>query len=150
MAGEAPSIKKILVPLDGSDSSFRAARYAVSLARMAGAEITCVHAIVNPPYIDYKTAGLMISQYIEEAKKHAEGWYEDVRDMGGKEGVRVSSETIMDVASIADSVVNYASEHKVDLIVIGTRGRSAVKRFLLGSVASGVVSHAECPVLVVR
>jgi nucleotide-binding universal stress UspA family protein len=54
------------------------------------------------------------------------------------------------VASIADTIVNYAESKNVDLIVMGTKGRTGIKRFLLGSVASGVVAHAKCSVLVVR
>jgi nucleotide-binding universal stress UspA family protein len=60
------------------------------------------------------------------------------------------AETILDVASAADSIVNFAESKKADLIVIGTKGRTGLKRLLLGSVASGVVTHASCPVLVTR
>lgn len=49
-----------------------------------------------------------------------------------------------------DSIVNYAESKKADLIVIGTKGRTGLKRLLLGSVASGVVTHASCPVLITR
>lgn len=143
-------LKRILVPLDGSDSSFQAARYAIKIAKMAKAEITFMHAVVNPPYVEYKTAGLVITHYIEEAKRHAEMWYMNAGDIASKEGVRFSAETILDIASAADSIVNYAESKKADLIVMGTHGRTGVKRFLLGSVASGVVAHAKCSVLVVR
>jgi nucleotide-binding universal stress UspA family protein len=64
--------------------------------------------------------------------------------------VKALAETILDVASAADSIVNYAESKKADLIVIGTKGRIGLKRLLLGSVASGVVTHASCPVLVTR
>jgi nucleotide-binding universal stress UspA family protein len=143
-------LERILVPLDGSNSSFQAARYAIRIAKMANAEIIFMHAVVNPPYVEYKTAGLVIMHYIEEAKKHAETWYVNAGDMASKEGVKFSSETILDIASPADSIVTYAERKKVDLIVMGTHGRTGIKRFLLGSVASGVLSHAKCSVLVVR
>jgi nucleotide-binding universal stress UspA family protein len=74
-----------------------------------------------------------------------EGW-----KYGFKCGVKFRAETILDVASAADSIVNYAESKKADLIVIGTKGRTGLKRLLLGSVASGVVTHARCPVLVTR
>lgn len=143
-------IKRILVPLDGSDSSFQAASYAVKLAKMVNAEIIFMHAVVNPPYVEYKTAGLVIMHYIDEAKRHAEMWYTDAGNEASKEGVKFSAETVLDVASVADTIVNYADGKNVDLIVIGTHGRTGIKRFLLGSVASGVVAHARCSVLVVR
>ena len=65
-------------------------------------------------------------------------------------GVKFTAETIFDVASAADSIVNYADDKKADLIVIGTKGRTGLKRLILGSVASGVVTHASCPVLITR
>jgi len=149
MSGEI-QLKRVLVPLDGSDSSFQAAKYAIKIAKSANAEIIFMHAVVNPPYVEYKTAGLVIVHYIEEAKRHADMWYKDMGDLAVKEGVKFSTETILDIVSAADSIVKYAEDKKVSLIVIGTRGRSGIKRFLLGSVASGVVSHAKCSVLVVR
>lgn len=67
-----------------------------------------------------------------------------------KEGVKVTTDTIFNLHSVAESIVNYAAEQKTELIVIGTRTRSGLKRLVLGSVASGVVAHAGCPVFVVR
>jgi nucleotide-binding universal stress UspA family protein len=143
-------LKKIIVPLDGSDSSFRAAKYAIKVAKMANAEIIFVHAVVNPPYGDGRGAGVMITAYIKEARELAELWYVSAGNMASNEGVKFVAETIFDVASAADSIVNYAESKKADLIVIGTKGRTGLKRLLLGSVASGVVTHASCPVLVTR
>lgn len=113
-------------------------------------QIIFMHAVVNPPYMEYKTAALVIMHYIEEAKRHADMWYMNVGDMAVKEGIKCSADTILDVASAADSIVNYANCKNADLIVIGTKGRTGLKRFLLGSVANGVVAHAKCSVLVVR
>lgn len=48
------------------------------------------------------------------------------------------------------SIVEYAEEHKIDLIVIGTKGLSGIKKMLLGSTASGVVTYAHCPVMVIK
>lgn len=143
-------MKRIVVPLDGSDSSFRAGEYAIKLAKMANAEVFFMHAVVNPPYIEYRAAGQMITTYIDEAKRQAQMWYKKVGDSASKNGVKFSAETILDVVSATDSIVNYAENNKTDLIVIGTKGRTGLKRFLVGSVANGVVIHASCPVLVTR
>ncbi|NOJ27741.1 MAG: universal stress protein [Nitrososphaera sp.] len=144
------SIKKILVPIDGSDFSIESVGYAVKLAKMAGAEILAIHAVVSLPYTEHKSGGAFVTTYLEEAKRHAEQWFGQVKEMATKDGVQVSSETLFDTVSVADVIVNYANSHNVDLIVIGTRGRTGIKRVLLGSVANGVVSHASCPVLVVK
>jgi nucleotide-binding universal stress UspA family protein len=61
-----------------------------------------------------------------------------------------AADTIFNLPSVAKSIISYASEQKADLIVIGTRGKSGLKRLVPGSVASAVVEHAGCPVLVVR
>ena len=144
------SLKRIVVPLDGSDSSFKAAKYAIKIAKPEKAEIIFMHAVVNPPYVEYSAGGIAITHYIEEAKRHAEMWYMDVGRQATKEGVNFSVETILDINSAADAIVNYAGNKKADLIVMGTKGRTGIRRFLLGSVASGVVAHARCSVMVVR
>ncbi|AIC14602.1 universal stress protein [Nitrososphaera viennensis] len=71
--------------------------------------------------------------------------------MAAEDGVKIASaETILDVASVADTIANYASKERADLIVIGTKGKTGIKKSLLGNVASGVVTHAHCLVLVTR
>jgi nucleotide-binding universal stress UspA family protein len=146
-------LRKILVPLDGSEWSFRAAKYAIRIAKMSGAEIVCVHAVVSLPSTAYASphAGVLIPQYIEEAKKEAQKLYDEVNTIAEKAGVvKLSAETILDVFSVADAIISYAEKNNVDLIIIGTKGKTGLKKVLLGSVASGVISHAKCPVLVVR
>jgi nucleotide-binding universal stress UspA family protein len=146
-------LRKILVPLDGSEWSFRAAKYAIKIAKMANTEIVCVHAVVSLPSTAYANvhAGVLIPRYIEEAKKEAQKWYDEVSAIAKKAGVvRLSAETILDAFSVADAIITYAERSNVDLIVIGTKGRTGLKKFVLGSVASGVISHAKSPVLVVR
>jgi nucleotide-binding universal stress UspA family protein len=144
-------LRNILVPLDGSEWSFRAARYAIKIANMAKAEIVCVHAVLNLPYVEYSYSGPLLPRYIEDSKTEAEKWYDDVKAIGEKSGVtRVTAETLVNISSAADAIINYAETNRLDLIVMGTKGRTGLKKFFLGSVASGVISHAKCPVLVVR
>jgi nucleotide-binding universal stress UspA family protein len=146
-------LNRILVPLDGSDWSFRAAKYAIKIAKMANAEIVCVHAVVSLPSTAYANvhAGVLIPRYVEESKKEAQKWYDEVNIIAKKSGVvRLSADTILDVSSVADAIISYTERNNVDLIIMGTKGRTGLKKFLLGSVASGVLSHAKCPVLVVR
>jgi nucleotide-binding universal stress UspA family protein len=146
-------LRKILVPLDGSEWSFRAAKYALKIAKMANTEIVFVHAVVSLPSTAYANvhAGVLIPRYMEEAKKEVQKWYDEVSAIAKKAGVvRLSAETILDAFSVADAIITYAERSNVDLIVIGTKGRTGLKKFVLGSVASGVISHAKSPVLVVR
>jgi nucleotide-binding universal stress UspA family protein len=146
-------LRKILVSLDGSEWSFRAAKYATKIAKMANAQIVCVHVVVSPPNTGYANihAAVHMPQYIEEAKMEAQKWYDEVRTLAEKAGVlRLSTETILGVSSAADAIISYAERSNIDLITMGTKGRTGLKKIVLGSVASGVISHAKCPVLVVR
>jgi nucleotide-binding universal stress UspA family protein len=147
-------LRKILVPLDGSAWSFRAAKYAIKIAKMANAEIVCVHAVVSLPVTVYASphVDVLIPRYIEESKKEAQKWYDEVVNIIAKKAgvVKLSAETLVDVSSIADAIISYAERNNVDLIIMGSKGRTGLKKFVLGSVASSVISHAKSPVLVVR
>ena len=90
-------------------------------------------------------------QYYEDIKDKVESWFDKVKDMAKAEDIAdVKTEIFMDVKSVIESVIDYASRRNINLIVIGTRGRTGLKRFFMGSVANGVVQHAHCPVLLVR
>jgi nucleotide-binding universal stress UspA family protein len=136
--------KKILLPIDGSDESLKAAMYAVRIAKQEEAQIICVHAVGAPIY----TSNL--PSYYDHARKITDVWFGKVREIARKEGIDIKTDIVLDVTSVVDAIVNYAENEDVDLIVMGTRGRTGIKRFLLGSVASGVVFHAHCAVMVVR
>jgi nucleotide-binding universal stress UspA family protein len=84
-------------------------------------------------------------------KKKLNLGFDKVRDMAKTEGTpELKTETFTDVKSVIGSIIDYATSRDVVLIVIGTRGTTGLKRFLMRSVANGVVQHAHCPVLLVR
>jgi nucleotide-binding universal stress UspA family protein len=84
-------------------------------------------------------------------KNKVESWFDIVRNMAKDEGIPdIETEIFIDVKSITESIIEYATRKNIDLIVIGTRGRTGLKRFFMGSVANGVVQHAHCSVLLVR
>lgn len=149
-------IKRILVPLDGSNYSFRAAKYAIEVARLQKAQIFCVHVINKIPYA-YNLPGSSIEEYFENAKDEAQCWFNQVINIA-KRKVADKNSNILDIKtdifrglySVTDAIINYATKNKIDLIMMGTKGRTGLKRFLLGSVAQGVAQHAHCSVLLVR
>ena len=144
-------VKKILLPIDGSTSSLKAARYAVKIAKRENAEIICIHAIAN---LRYPTGANRLSTIAEtfygEGKKLAEKWFLQVRNIAAKEGIKLRTDIIIDVTSVAETIIQYAKKEEVDLIVMGTRGTTGLKTFLVGSIAIGVVFYANCSVFVVR
>jgi nucleotide-binding universal stress UspA family protein len=62
----------------------------------------------------------------------------------------LKTNALVDVKHVSESILNYSANEDVDLIVVGTKGRTGLERFLMGSVANGVIQHSHCPVLLVR
>ena len=142
-------VKRILIPIDGSDYQLKAAKYAVRIA-CESAQLFCIHCIVGIPY-GYINPASSTDQYYKDIKDKVESWFDEVRHIGKVEGVtEVKTECFMDPHSVINSILDYAVSREIDLIVIGTKGRTGLKRFLMGSVANGVIQHAHCPVLLVR
>lgn len=146
---------KILVPIDGSDESMHAANLAISVAKRYGAQIVAIHVVNIDQYL--QALGVYrisypdpIKKRIEEAKQEAAKWFTDIQRNAEQEKVGVTTDVIDTPLSVVGAIVNYAEREKADLIVIGTRGRSGFAKLLLGSVASGVVTYAPCPVMVAR
>jgi nucleotide-binding universal stress UspA family protein len=82
-------------------------------------------------------------------RNEGEKYLNKVRLKANEKNIQIKTE-IISSTNIAGGIVDYAEENKIDLIVIGTRGRTGFKKLLLGSVASHVVTYAHCPVLVVK
>lgn len=151
---------KILVAVDGSETSLRAADYAIEIAAENNNAILLIAIHVFPSQIGYAYSSdiygfatpTSISELLEDIKKEAEKWFDQIKqktnDINKK--IQLKTEVIATDRSTAGAIVEYAEHKNIDLIVIGTRGRSGFKRMLLGSVASGVVTYAHCPVLVVK
>jgi nucleotide-binding universal stress UspA family protein len=144
--------KHILLATDGSDASTHAAQLAVDLARVHGATLTALYVVDPYPYLGIGEMNPMGFQaYMSAAHDHAAKAHAGVAalcDKGGKP-VQVSLRTAQDVRA-ADGIVSAAQESKADLIVVGSHGRSAIRRMLIGSVAAEVVAHSPLPVLVAR
>jgi nucleotide-binding universal stress UspA family protein len=154
-------LSRILLPMDGSDSSMKAAGYAIAMARKKGdnnnAELIALHVIhseIKHVYSTYSFGGSVnqssIEGIIEDAKKEAQAWFDKVQEEADEHNVKLRREIIVNSKSIVGAVVDYAEHEGVDLIVIGSRGLSGFKKLLLGSVASGIVTYAHCPVLVIK
>jgi nucleotide-binding universal stress UspA family protein len=89
---------------------------------------------------------------IENAKKESRNWFKKIEDKVKEENsnIKISMKVLLTGIAIYGEVIQFAQQENIDLIVIGTRGRSGIKKLLLGSTASGVVTYANCPVLVTK
>jgi nucleotide-binding universal stress UspA family protein len=142
-------IRRILHPSDFSSASRAAFAKAVELAKENRAEVVVTHVLtpVAPMadgYISAKAYEDMVAAGQRYAKKHLDGLVAKAK----RAGVRARALLLEGVVS--DRIVHAARAKRADLIVIGTHGRTGLARFVLGSVAGRVVSHARCPVLTVR
>jgi nucleotide-binding universal stress UspA family protein len=152
-----PLFSKILVPIDGSEPSFHAARIASNIADKFQSEIIVLYVVVSPSKYEYANlTGLVtpkqIDMIIENAKKESKNWFKRIEDMVKEENsnIKISMKVIITGVAVYGEVIQYAQQENIDLIVVGTRGRSGIKKLLLGSTASGVVTYANCPVLVTK
>ena len=140
---------KILVAVDGSQASMDAADQAIEIARKYNSELIALHVILS----DTTIFGTNPPQHIDEIKQQAQQYLDKIKqklpNQHDNNKIQMRTELISSATTVA-GIVGFAEKENVDLIVIGTRGRSGFKKLLLGSVASGVVNYAHCPVMVVK
>ncbi|MCA1604085.1 MAG: universal stress protein [Acidobacteria bacterium] len=137
-------ITKILAAYDGSEPAGHAYRLALDLAKRYGADLL-VLAVASPPEPpeDIETAAVL-----ENAEAHYKELFDALKAEAAKEGLEPRLEVV--AGHPAKQIVYRAERDGVDLIVVGHRGKGFFERLLVGSVSKQVVTHAHCPVLVVR
>jgi len=136
---------RILVATDGSERNRGAVEEALRIGRVCGSSVTAVY-VMDLSAFESVSADVMIRDTWSMVQREGEAALARVRQMA--EGVNL--ETVVLEGKPAPAIVDYAVEHKIDLIVIGTQGKRGLERLLLGSVAESVIRQAPCRVLVVR
>jgi nucleotide-binding universal stress UspA family protein len=144
--GKMTKIRKILVPTDFSPHSDQAMQYAAMIARAFKARILLVHVIEPLTYSITDT--LQVTDHFVALKTIARPLLETARKRFQKEGLSVETDLLTGIPY--RQILNKARRIGVDMIVMGTHGRTGVEHFLLGSVAEKVVRLAPCPVVTVR
>jgi nucleotide-binding universal stress UspA family protein len=142
----------ILVGTDGSDTATTAVRYAIDLARELGARLQVVSAY--EPVSDERPRSDTIAvpqdvHWMINPHEDVLALLEQTRSEARTVGVE-NVETFARQGDAADAILDVAEEHRADLIVVGNRGMTGAKRFLLGSVPNKISHHAPCSVLIVR
>ena len=150
------NFSKILVAIDGSEISMKAAVYAIDIVKKNRSQLIVLTVLeistprrISSSFITAPTYGL---KELEEKRKEAQQWLDKFEKLAAKENnVKLKSEIIEDpISRVGSAIVTYAERENVELIVIGSRGRTGFKKMLLGSVASDVVTYAHCPVMIVK
>lgn len=142
-------LKNILVATDFSEPSGVALNYGRDLARSYNARLHVLHVVED-----------ILMRYSPEIAYAVPQMQKDLEETASRDLKALITEddrntlmvqpVILTGLNVAESIVSYAKDHAIDLIIAGTHGRGAVKHFLMGSVAERVVRLAPCPVLTVR
>ena len=143
-------LKRILLPTDFSDYSAIATAYATSFADKFGAELHLLHvlqdlvAMIPEPGLAFPPPG----DYMQAFQQSAEQALAQLPDSLPSDASKIVRVTRQGPPFV--EIIRYAKENEIDLIIMGTHGRSGLAHVLLGSVAEKVVRKAPCPVLTVR
>ena len=137
-------IKRIIVPMDGSKTSFKALGAAIEIARACHATVLGFHGISFLP------TGFMPSvvPYQIYQKKEAGKFMENAKLLAAKKGILFRY--VITFGDPVDQVLKMAKTKKFDLIVIGARGKGRIKEFFLGSVSNSILHNSTIPVLLVK
>jgi nucleotide-binding universal stress UspA family protein len=145
-------VRTVLVPVDGSESAERSARIAFQLAQKYGAKVIVLSVVAAPGFSLSGPAGAPadLTEYYKLGTTEATKSVESALKVAKEAGLEARGEVVEPVSSTVGAIVEFAEKEKVDMIVMGTRGLGGFRKLLLGSVSTGVVSHAHCAVLIVR
>lgn len=149
-------MKKILIPVDGSVASEKAAKKAVEIGKLINAELSFVTVVNTPSDAKYSYFGMNVEQaFIANCEEMLESLIREenkmldilIRNLDC--GDLVTTKRVV-VGKAPAEIVKIATDENFDIIVMGRRGLSGMERIFLGSVTQKVISHAPCPVMVVN
>ena len=143
--------KHLLVPVDESPMSYAAAEHALSLAKDLNCPVTIMSVIAVDPFVgvDFYKVAPAITDYFMQAEQNAQNRLAEIQQSFSREGISVDTKIIRGVAA-SEGIVQIANEIGADLIIMGSHGRTGVKKMMLGSVAQNVLTQSPVPVLIVK
>ncbi len=145
---EGNLFKKILIATDGSENAAKAASYAVNIAKSTGAEVHALYVISTENAVTTRTVMGWSKEFEEQLASRGTDALDYVETIGRKAGVKVQTVFLRGIP--AERILYYSEENGMDLIVMGTKGFTGVKRFLIGSVSEKVLRYSKVPVMIIR
>jgi nucleotide-binding universal stress UspA family protein len=141
---------KILVAVDGSDSSDQVFNIAAQLSKVSGAKLYVVHVLMPLPVggFSYYDASI-IEKLQQDLEERGDNLLAKYSSLAGK-NYNITIETILARGFPPDAILREATSKAADLIVVGSKGFSGVKQFFIGSVPNSILHHANVPVLLVK
>ena len=144
------AVSKVLVGIDGSDHSFRAAQYALEISKKYVAKLIAVTVTYMPAKSRMsQQEAIEVGAGLSEMDK-AKTWFESFTQSARQNKIDLKTELVNSQRPVDYVILEYAEKEGIDLIVIGTRGRSGLSKIVLGSVASRIVTYSHFPILVVK
>lgn len=141
--------KNILVPYDLSKCALHAYKVALDMAKKYDSKLTILTCVEGDTwhhkYYDSRADNQLVKQQTKAASKEITKLENDAK----KAGISVNSRIVKATSSVKQ-IVSYAKSHKIDLVIMGSHGRTGFDKLLLGSVTNGVSQKVNCPVLIVR
>jgi hypothetical protein len=135
-------MEKLMVATDGSDYSESAIREAINLAKVCSSSLIAVSVVKTNIEFDS-----VLPQFVEKKEEEAIKHLESVKAQAKKEGVDCTTAVTLSEEPYQD-IVDHASKNNVDMIIMGTHGKTGMKRLMMGSVTAKVIGHAPCNILV--
>lgn len=143
--------QNILVPIDGSKTSHSAIKTAAELAKAFGSKVTAVFILTIDPFVGVEfldTKG-QAADMSNKAHHLSQEIIDEAHALFSKEGIEIETK-IVEGQVIHKEIVKAAEETHADLVVMGSHGRTGIKKLMLGSVAQNVLGEIHIPVLIVR
>ena len=138
---------KILVPVDGSDISYRALDSALFLSERLASKITAIHVIEKVPTV-YIQSQKILDEILVTHKNESQKILDECSSIATKKGIAINT-TLLE-GNPASTILEFSQMEKYEVIIIGSRGMWHFKELILGSVSSKILHHSSCPVLLIR
>ena len=147
-----------MVAIDGSKESMHAANCAIGVAKRYDAILVVLTVLPQKLRYDYEIDQVdpdvpmtPVKGVVELSRMEIEGeWFTGIKKNALASNVKIETEILMEGKSVVADIIEYSEKQSIDLIVIGTKGKTGLRRLILGSVSQGILAYAHCPVLLVR
>ena len=138
---------RILVPVDGSDNSYRALDAALLLSEKLGAKVAAIHVMEDIP-VSYIVSEKLLREIVDAYKRENQLILSKCSEIATKKGLTIDTKLLQ--GNPGSTILDFCEREKYDIIVMGSRGMGKFKELVLGSVSSKVLHHSSCPVMIIR
>jgi nucleotide-binding universal stress UspA family protein len=157
LATSGNRFSRVLVAVDASESAIKAVGVGIEIAKAFRSELTILHIIEIPvapisvaPYLSETPAEIDPSKLEDSKKTEGERMVSRAASVAKENGLEAAEKIVTWTGAASEGICDYADKNGMDLVVVGSKEQGGLKKLLLGSVASGVINHAKCSVIVAR